>query len=923
MTAPPSPATPRVDLLGRDDLLVVLESALGKTGVRALHARGLPGSGRTRWLEEVAERSALIGRRVVRAGGVRAEQELALSTAYDVLVALGSSPGVASRLSTRRASLRLTRALEKALASQPTTLVLDDVHDLDVLSGSVVHRALRALAGEPDADVLLATAGDLDTVHDPWREDDTLLLGPMTDAHLGALVSGVARTSVRPRAVRRIVTLAEGSPRSTVELVSTLAPDGTLPDAPTALHRRQLEAFARLGPQPRRLVLLAALAEGDRRIARLASAADLAPAAVREHLEGPARLLGLSVTTQVGFHAPRLAAAVLATSPAEEVAALRRDLLPSAPPAERLAHRAHLAVGPDDAVAAELLRAAREQLRQGLLDRAVGTATLAGAAALSPTLSVDATLVEVEATLGLGQVDVASVVLRETEPVTPRQRAAATVLRFMAEFELLQTGARYLLEEAKIIAAPYADLGAELAVWETYLRSLDRDFVGMAEPAARALALAGASRDQAVVAMAVGTREIAALLAGSPVDLDGLRSRVAGCDPDQARHPVLDPHFMLTTCLWSTGQLVEARQLAAERAARSVDRGDLSFGAQHVVVAYLCARATGELHGLEGLLDTVERRARDYGHETADAVSLLLGYVRALDRDDTLTEAFLEPAVVELATDGSGSQSTILTIFGEAMGDGWIATGRAAQALHLMRGFAEQVVASPVGEPGFLHPVVTAAEAAVTVGDPADARRWLDVVLTHPLLPERPHVHGPALRVHALCLAAEGDLEAASTAAAAAVDVARQAGLRGHEGRALLSLAVVLRRSRQRRRATAALDDAVRLLETCGLLSWRDRALDERDRAAARPGPRDGRGLSAAQTRVAGLAAGGASNAEIAALLGLSPRTVESHLAASYRKLGIRRRGQLAGALDAALDAAAEAQFGISTDAGQAIPSPD
>eukprot|EP01032_Pedospumella_encystans_P032778 gene32778-biopygen27034 len=147
MTAPPSPATPRVDLLGRDDLLVVLESALGTTGVRALHARGLPGSGRTRWLEEVAERSALIGRRVVRAGGVRAEQELALSTAYDVLVALGSSPGVASRLSTRRASLRLTRALEKALASQPTTLVLDDVHDLDVLSGSVVHRALRALAG--------------------------------------------------------------------------------------------------------------------------------------------------------------------------------------------------------------------------------------------------------------------------------------------------------------------------------------------------------------------------------------------------------------------------------------------------------------------------------------------------------------------------------------------------------------------------------------------------------------------------------------------------------------------------------------------------------------------------------------------------------------------------------------------------------
>jgi DNA-binding CsgD family transcriptional regulator len=50
---------------------------------------------------------------------------------------------------------------------------------------------------------------------------------------------------------------------------------------------------------------------------------------------------------------------------------------------------------------------------------------------------------------------------------------------------------------------------------------------------------------------------------------------------------------------------------------------------------------------------------------------------------------------------------------------------------------------------------------------------------------------------------------------------------------------------------------------------------------------------------VASLAAEGLTNAEIAAQLFISRRTVEANLSRAYRKLGIRSRAQLAGALSA------------------------
>jgi DNA-binding NarL/FixJ family response regulator len=55
--------------------------------------------------------------------------------------------------------------------------------------------------------------------------------------------------------------------------------------------------------------------------------------------------------------------------------------------------------------------------------------------------------------------------------------------------------------------------------------------------------------------------------------------------------------------------------------------------------------------------------------------------------------------------------------------------------------------------------------------------------------------------------------------------------------------------------------------------------------------------LTRSESRVAALALAGFSNREIAESLELRPRTVESHLTAAYRKLGISSRRELEGAL--------------------------
>ena len=57
--------------------------------------------------------------------------------------------------------------------------------------------------------------------------------------------------------------------------------------------------------------------------------------------------------------------------------------------------------------------------------------------------------------------------------------------------------------------------------------------------------------------------------------------------------------------------------------------------------------------------------------------------------------------------------------------------------------------------------------------------------------------------------------------------------------------------------------------------------------------------LTPSERRVAGLAADGLTNRQIAQALFVTPRTVEGHLSSAFRKLDVGSRGRLAAALAA------------------------
>ncbi|WP_240466670.1 LuxR family transcriptional regulator, partial [Streptomyces sp. S5] len=105
----------------------------------------------------------------------------------------------------------------------------------------------------------------------------------------------------------------------------------------------------------------------------------------------------------------------------------------------------------------------------------------------------------------------------------------------------------------------------------------------------------------------------------------------------------------------------------------------------------------------------------------------------------------------------------------------------------------------------------------------------------------------------------------------------------------------------ERGRGRVRLREAAELAERSGAVRWlglASQALREggaRHPAAARTGSV---ALTDSEHRIATLAAEGHTNTEIADLLHLARRTVETHLTSTYRKLGIRRRTELPGRLE-------------------------
>jgi DNA-binding CsgD family transcriptional regulator len=145
-------------------------------------------------------------------------------------------------------------------------------------------------------------------------------------------------------------------------------------------------------------------------------------------------------------------------------------------------------------------------------------------------------------------------------------------------------------------------------------------------------------------------------------------------------------------------------------------------------------------------------------------------------------------------------------------------------------------------------------------------------------------------RCRGLVAAAGGEIEQALSLLADAVGRHEAAGDPFGRARALLALGVTRRRSRQKRPARDAIEQARAGFEELEAERWAERAREE---LGAIGGRTRSEGLTPAERRVADLVANGRTNAEVAAALFLAERTVASHLTHVYAKLGVRSRTEL------------------------------
>jgi DNA-binding CsgD family transcriptional regulator len=157
-----------------------------------------------------------------------------------------------------------------------------------------------------------------------------------------------------------------------------------------------------------------------------------------------------------------------------------------------------------------------------------------------------------------------------------------------------------------------------------------------------------------------------------------------------------------------------------------------------------------------------------------------------------------------------------------------------------------------------------------------------------------------ALGAEARSRALVSDGEAAESHYREAVDRFGRTRLCVELGRAHLVYGEWLRRRRRRRDARDQLARAYEIFDSAGAAAFAERARIElrasggqaRERAAGMPDP-----LTAQEALIARLAAGGASNPEIAAQLFISPATVAYHLRKVFTKLDVGSRSHLAPAL--------------------------
>lgn len=230
-----------------------------------------------------------------------------------------------------------------------------------------------------------------------------------------------------------------------------------------------------------------------------------------------------------------------------------------------------------------------------------------------------------------------------------------------------------------------------------------------------------------------------------------------------------------------------------------------------------------------------------------------------------------------------------------ALGVAALFCGDAAGAVPRLRRVWDHSLDHEVGDPGAFPVAGDLVEALLLAGDAAAAHGVLARLRRAAVDQRHPWGLVTTRRCGALLQLREGLLDAGVAGLRAAADAYGDLGLGFAQARTLRTVGRALRRAKKTGSARRAFEESAAVFARLGCAGWAEATLAEAAALAGRSAA--GGGLTPSERRVVDLAVNGLSNNEIAGQLFVSVHTVEEHLSRTYAKLGIRSRGQLAGAL--------------------------
>lgn len=880
-------------------------------GSRSLLLVGEPGVGKTTVWSAILGAAAARGYGVLAAHPTEAESSLAFGVLTDLLAEIDDTAldGLSSvqrdaletalrRRERDRAvdptaiSLAMVGVLRHLSERSPVVVAVDDLQWVDAPSLRVLGFAFRRLAEAPVGLVVTVRSGlegELESLASPAGEAVARIeIGGLDERALARLVLERTGRSLAPPQLRRLADLSGGNPFYALELASTGDPDLTVPESLASTLRARL---ATLSAEARSAGLTAAtLGRFDETI----------PGGVAGRGLDELRTTGVVVIrggTAVFAH-PLLASTLLELHTTEERRAVHRSLATVVEdPDERAFHLGRGSDRPNETVAVELERAADRLDARGAPE--TGATLAERAAALTPTghgAAATRRLIraaDLYQAAGEGGTHVLPM-LQDLAGTLPAGDDHARVLVRLgwlgAQMDTIPASEaiayqhRALTEcgDAKdVVSAAHAVLARLLGNAGDYRAAHDH--------AERAVEAEPAVRSNDMFPSPLGELALARFMTGNGFDRALFTKGIARVSTvSTVVEPYQSPSLQLALGLLYTGELGPSRDLLCGLRERSIELGRVRSTAG-------CALHLVDLEVRAGRLEAAEEHADEFVHldrqlrgersgEWYPSGLVAVHRGRVDDARRILNEGIEYSHSIE-STIWLAHQLGALGHLELALGNPEAARDALVELIPILRG-------TGLGE-WSVHPVhPDAIEALVALGALDAAVPLVDELEEYGRRLDRPWGLATAARSAALVASARGATEEALEAVERALVEHERLDWPLERARTLLVSGRILRRLARRRVARERLVEARAILTALGSPLWLA-AVDAEDRQLG--GRRSsGDELTPAETRVAELAGQGLRNAEIAARLHVTPKTVETTLSHVYRKLGVRSRTELA-----------------------------